>query len=308
MTTALFTHPDSLRHTTPPGHPERIARIESLAHALEGKDLLRLEAPLATQADLALCHPELYIKTIEAEEPDEGFAQLDGDTYMSPGSYNAACAGVGGAMKAVDMVLAGEVQNAFVATRPPGHHAEAAFPMGFCLFGTVAIAAKHALERHGLSRVAVVDFDVHHGNGTQALLRAEPRALFISSHQMPLWPGSGKAEETGDHDNVLNVPLSPGTRGDEFRAKYEAQVFPRLDSFAPELLLISAGFDAHAADPLANLNLQDEDFAWVTDRLCEIAATHCEGRVVSCLEGGYDLAALASAGAAHVDALIRAGN
>jgi len=179
--------------------------------------------------------------------------------------------------------------------------------MGFCLFGNVAIAAKHALDRHGLARVAVVDFDVHHGNGTQDLLRNEPRALAVSSHQMPLWPGTGAAGDRGPHGNLLNLPLAPGTAGADFRAAYEAQVFPALEAFAPEFLFISAGFDAHKADPLANLMLETADFAWITDRLCEIAARHCGGRVVSCLEGGYDLAALAESGAAHVDALIRAG-
>ncbi|MEQ9258746.1 MAG: histone deacetylase family protein [Roseovarius sp.] len=305
MTTALFTHDDCLSHVTPPGHPERVARLEHLLPALKGKALNRLSAPLATEEDLRLCHPAGYIAQIRAEEPEEGIAQLDGDTYMSPGSFDAALRGVGGALKAVDMVMAGEAKNAFVATRPPGHHAEQAKPMGFCIFGTAAIAAKHALERHGLSRVAVVDFDVHHGNGTQALLWDEPRTLFVSSHQMPLWPGTGTPEERGAHENVMNVPLAPGTGGTGFRNAYEGQVFPALEEFAPEFLIISAGFDAHARDPLANLELVEADFKWVTERLCAIAAEHCEGRVVSVLEGGYDLEALAASGAAHVDALIR---
>ena len=203
--------------------------------------------------------------------------------------------------------MEGEARNGFLAARPPGHHAETATPMGFCLFGTVAIAAKHALERHGLSRVAVVDFDVHHGNGTQDLLWSEDRALFISSHQMPLWPGSGASHETGAHNNVINIPLSPGSGGGEFRRAYERTVFPALEDFAPEFIFISAGFDAHKADPLANLMLEDDDFAWATDKLCDIAARHCGGRVLSCLEGGYDLDALASSAAMHVDALVRAG-
>ncbi len=307
MPTLLVTHDDGLTHVTPDGHPERVARLEHLLPALEGKDVVRAEAPLPEDADLTLCHPQAYVDMIRAAIPERGFGQLDGDTWLSPGSYNAAARAVGGAMLAVDKVLAGEVTNAFVAMRPPGHHAETATPMGFCLFGTVAIAAKHALERHGLSRVAVVDFDVHHGNGTQDLLRADARALFISSHQMPLWPGSGAAHETGDHDNVLNVPLAPGTGGQGFRQEYEGQVFPRLADFRPELILVSAGFDAHADDPLANLNLREDDFAWVTRKLCEIAAEECESRVVSCLEGGYDLRALAASGAVHLDALIAAG-
>lgn len=307
MATLLATHDDCLSHLSPPGHPERPARLEHLLQALQGKDLLRIEAPEGTEADLMLAHPKGYIDRIRAAEPDEGIAQLDADTFMSPGSFRAAMRCVGGAIRAVDTVMSGEAVNAFAATRPPGHHAETATPMGFCLFGTVAIAAKHALERHGLSRVAVVDFDVHHGNGTQDLLWSESRTLFVSSHQMPLWPGTGRPDETGAHGNVLNVPLAPGTDGGAFRAGYERRVLPALEAFGPELLLISAGFDAHEDDPLASLMLEEADFAWVTDRLCDIAARHCGGRVVSCLEGGYDLDALARSAAAHVDALIRAG-
>ena len=282
MTTALFTHDDCLLHVTPPGHPERVARLEHLLPALAGKDLLRVEAPEAAEEDLRLVHPQSYIDRIRDAEPEEGLAQLDADTFMAPGSYRAAMRAVGGALKAVDTILNGEATNAFVATRPPGHHTETATPMGFCLFGNVAIAARHALERHGLNRVAVVDFDVHHGNGTQDLLWSEGRALFVSSHQMPLWPGTGRADETGAHDNVINVPLPPGTGGAGFRKEYEGKVFPALEDFEPEFLFVSAGFDAHKADPLANLMLEEADFAWVTERLCEIAARHCAGRVVSC--------------------------
>ncbi|MEL7203459.1 MAG: histone deacetylase family protein [Pseudomonadota bacterium] len=307
MTTALITHDDFLNHVTPPGHPERVARLEHLMPALNGKELLRAEAPECTDEDIQLCHPASYIAKIASASPSEGFVQIDADTHMSPGSYIAARRAVGGAVKAVDMVMEGAADNVFVACRPPGHHAETATPMGFCFFGNVAIAAKHALERHGLTRVAVVDFDVHHGNGTQDLLKSEARSLFISSHQMPLWPGSGAASETGDHNNVLNIPLAPGTGSDGFRSKYEGMVFPALEEFKPEMLFISAGFDAHEADPLANLMFKDADFEWVTDKLCAVAKTHCDGRVVSCLEGGYDLGALSRAGALHVDALIRAG-
>ena len=306
MTTALITHDDCLSHVAPSGHPERAARLEHLLPALKGRALVRNAAPLAEEADLRLTHPQAYIDRIRGAEPRQELVRLDADTFVSPGSFRAARRGVGGAIAAVDMVLAGKTRNAFVAARPPGHHAETATPMGFCLFGTVAIAAKHALERHGLDRVAVVDFDVHHGNGTQDLLWSEKRALFISSHQMPLWPGTGAPEERGAHDNVINVPLAPGVGSGAFRAAYEAHVFPALEAFAPELVLISAGFDAHKADPLAGLMLETEDFAWVTARLCEIAARHCDGRVVSSLEGGYDLDALAASGAAHVDELIRA--
>ena len=214
---------------------------------------------------------------------------------------------VGGACAAVDAVLGGEAKNAFVLARPPGHHAEAAVPMGFCLFGTVAIAAKHALERHGLSRVAVVDFDVHHGNGTQALLWDEPRTLFITSPQMPLWPGSGDRSERGAHGQILNLPLPPHSNGGVMRRLYEAEAFPALDAFKPELILISAGFDAHADDPLAQLNWVEADFAWLTQSLCDFADWHCQGRVVSCLEGGYDLKALTASVAAHVGVLQERG-
>ncbi|WP_422032380.1 histone deacetylase family protein [Roseovarius sp.] len=307
MTTLLVTHDDCTRHLTPAGHPERVARLEHLMAALEGKALTRIEAPEASDDDICLVHPQAYLDRIRAAEPSEGIVALDADTHMSPGSFDAAMRAVGGALQAVDMVMAGEAANAFVATRPPGHHAETETPMGFCLFGNAAIAAKHALDRHGLSRVAVVDFDVHHGNGTQDLLWSEARTLFVSSHQMPLWPGTGAAEERGAHENVINVPLAPQTGGDGFRKAYEAQVFPALEEFKPELLIISAGFDAHKADPLANLMLDEDDFAWVSRKLCEIAARHGEGRVVSCLEGGYDLGGLSRGAAAHVDELIRAG-
>uniref|UniRef100_A0A2A3JRB2 Histone deacetylase domain-containing protein n=1 Tax=Alloyangia mangrovi TaxID=1779329 RepID=A0A2A3JRB2_9RHOB len=207
----------------------------------------------------------------------------------------------------MDAVLAGEAKTAFCATRPPGHHAEAETPMGFCLFGNAAIAAKHALDHHGLERVAVVDFDVHHGNGTQALLWDEPRALVITSQQYPLWPGTGAADETGGHHNVLNLPLPPGSGGAEMRAAYAAQAFPRLDAFRPDLVILSAGFDAHADDPLAELNWREEDFAWLTRELCRIAQGSAQGRVVSVLEGGYDLRALADSARVHVQELIEAG-
>ena len=307
MPTTLLTHADGLKHVTPPGHPEQVARLERVWAALGGKDVIREDAPLCTQDDLRLTHPQAHIDHIKTSEPAEGIIQLDADTWMSPGSVNAALRGVGGALRATDLVLEGATQNAFCAMRPPGHHAETQKTMGFCLFGNVAIAAKHALDRHGLTRVAVVDFDVHHGNGTQDLLWDEARTLFVSSHQFPLWPGTGRADETGAHDNVLNLPLDPMSDGAAFRAAYENTVFPRLDAFQPELVILSAGFDAHRDDPLAQLNLVEDDFAWLTNRLCDIADTHCQGRVVSCLEGGYNLDALASSTAAHVDVLIERG-
>ncbi len=305
--TALITHADGLAHQVPDGHPERAARLEHVLHALEPLELSRVSAPLATEDDLLRCHPQDYIDRIRDNCPTRGVVPIDADTWMSPGSWTAALRAVGGALKAVDLVLKGEHGNAFCATRPPGHHAETATSMGFCLFGTAAIAAKHALDVHKLDRVAVVDFDVHHGNGTQDLLWDEPRTLFVSSHQSPLWPGTGAAEERGAHDNVLNLPLAPDTDGALMRKTYEEHVFPRLRDFAPELLIISAGFDAHAEDPLANLDWQTGDFAWLTRELCALAADTCGGRVVSTLEGGYDLSALSASARAHVEQLLEAG-
>jgi len=307
MTTALITHPECLQHVTPEGHPERVARLEALLPALDGKDLLRVEAPLAEDADLRLAHPADYVTAIRDAAPKHQTVQLDPDTFMSPGSLTAALRAAGGAVKAVDMVLGGEADNAFVACRPPGHHAETTRPMGFCLFGNVAIAAKHALERHGLSRVAIVDFDVHHGNGTEDLVKGDERILFVSTHQMPLYPGTGLPQETGPHGTVMNIALSDGTDGGLYRKILEGRIIPRLTEFAPELLILSAGFDAHADDPLAGIELEDDDYAFITERLCAAAAEICGGRVVSCLEGGYDLGALTRSGGLHVDALIAAG-
>lgn len=307
MTTAFITHPDCLTHVTPPGHPERVARLEVVLAAVKDMDLLRVKAPLAAEDDLLRVHPAAYIAAIRRAAPQQGSRALDADTHMSPGTLAAAHRAVGAVVRAVDMVMAGEAANAFAAVRPPGHHAERETPMGFCLFGNVAIAAKHALDHHGLTRVAIVDFDVHHGNGTQDLVEDDPRILFCSTHQMPLYPGTGHPDETGVDDNVLNVPLPEGAGSKAFRDVMERVVLPRVDAFAPELLLISAGFDAHRADPLAGLMLETADFAWVTGRLCDIAERHCAGRVVSALEGGYDLEALAASVAAHVGILKERG-
>lgn len=305
VATAVYFHEDCLKHVTPAGHPEQVARLEFIARALEGvSGLDRREAPECSDGDILLCHPQSHLDAITAAEPASGSIALDGDTHMSPGSVMAARRAVGANVAAVDAVLGGEVGNAFVATRPPGHHAEQVTPMGFCLFGNVAIAAKHAMERHGLSRVTIVDFDVHHGNGTQALLWDEPRVQFFSSHQSPLWPGSGHPNETGGHNNIWNHPLAPHSTGVEMRKLYEREIFPAIDRFEPELILISAGFDAHADDPLAQLNWQVEDFVWLTQELCNLANRHCQGRVVSTLEGGYDLRALAASVAAHVEVLM----
>ena len=303
MPTALVTSTASALHREPPGHPERAARMDAVARALAGMDLARSEAPAAVPADLARCHPERYLARIEAAVPASGWAQLDADTWLSPGSWDAALHGAGGAAAAVDLVLSGAAGNAFVAARPPGHHAERETPMGFCLLGNVAVAAMRALDHHGLDRVAVVDFDVHHGNGTQDLLWDEPRALFASTQQMPLWPGTGAASETGAHGQVVNVPLAPGSGGAAMRAAYRDVVFPRLAAHRPDLILVSAGFDAHADDPLAQLMWDEDDFAWLTRELCGLAEAHCGGRLVSCLEGGYDLGALGRSVAAHVEVL-----
>lgn len=308
MTTALITHPDCLNHVTPEGHPEQVARLEYVLEALTPLDLLRTEAPLASDTDLLRVHPQDYIDMLGPRVPEEGQIALDEDTWLSPGSLGAARRAAGAVVRAVDMVLSGEVRNAFAAIRPPGHHAETAKPMGFCIFGNAALAAKHALDHHGLSRVAVVDFDVHHGNGTQDLLWNEPRALVVTSQQVPLWPGTGEASERGAHDNILNVPLPPESDGAVMRCAYSGQVFPRLKAFQPELIILSAGFDCHRDDPLANLNWATEDYAWLTAELCKLADELCGGRVVSTLEGGYDLKALAASAKAHVEELVRAAS
>ncbi|MCW1918824.1 histone deacetylase family protein [Rhodobacter sp. KR11] len=292
--TLLFTHPDANRHRTPPGHPEQVARIAAVETALAPLGLTRRESPLAGQDLLRLCHPQSHIDRIRQAEPATGTVQLDPDTWMSPGSHDAAARAVGGACAAVDAVLTG-TPSAFVLARPPGHHAETATPMGFCLFGTVAIAAKHALNT--VAKVAVVDFDVHHGNGTQDLLWNESRVLFITSQQMPLWPGTGDPSDRGAHGQIVNLPLPPGSGGAEMRAAY-APALERLKTFAPDLLIISAGFDAHRADPLAQLQWETEDYAWLTRQLCALCP-----RVVSVLEGGYDLDALGASAAAHVAVL-----
>jgi acetoin utilization deacetylase AcuC-like enzyme len=305
MTTALYTHDDCLNHVTPPGHPEQVARLEVISKALASIALDRREAPLCEDRDILLCHPQGYLDKITAGVPQSGTVALDADTHMSSGSLVAARRAVGANVAAVDAVLAGDVTNAFVATRPPGHHAETETQMGFCLFGNVAIAAKHALSK-GLTRVAIVDFDVHHGNGTQALLWDEPGVLFFSSHQSPLWPGSGAEAERGAHDQIVNLPLPPHSDGTKMRQTFEARVFPMIDAYKPELILISAGFDAHMADPLAQLNWSTEDFTWLTQQLMALAEQHCDGRIVSTLEGGYDLAALGASTAAHVSALASA--
>ena len=303
----VFTHEDFARHVTPPGHPECVDRLAAVHRALAALPVEHREAPMAEDAEILRCHPPAYLAKVRRAVPTEGWVALDGDTILSPGSLNAALRAVGGIAAAVDAVMAGQAPSAFIAARPPGHHAETATAMGFCLFGTVAIAAKRLLDHHGLSRVAIVDFDVHHGNGTQDLLWDEPRILFASTHQMPLYPGTGSAQERGAHGQILNHPLRPGTGSAAMRAAYDSHILRALDAYAPEFLLISAGFDAHEADPLASLNWQTEDYAWLTRRLCDIAEAHAYGRIVSTLEGGYDLPALQASVAAHVGVLEERG-
>ena len=305
MTTLLFSHPAAAAHLMPPGHPEQVARHAAVLEALAGLDLQRREAPMADDADILRCHPRRHLDRIRAAAPEQGFHMLDGDTSMSPGSLEAALRGVGAACAAVDAVLAGEASSAFVAMRPPGHHAERETPMGFCLFGNVAIAAMRALDHHGLDRVAVLDFDVHHGNGTQDLLWEEKRAFFASTHQMPLYPGTGAPSETGAFGQVMNVPLAPGSGGDEAQAAWRP-ILDRCREFGPQLILVSAGFDAHRDDPLAQLSWDDADFAAITRLICDVAGW-CGVPVVSCLEGGYDLAALGRSVRAHVEVLMETG-
>ena len=304
--TALVTHEECLQHVTPPGHPEQVARLEYILEALKDINLLRVSAPMAADDDILRIHPREHINYLQDAVPETGFKSLDGDTHISSGSLTAAYRAAGGVLRAVDLVLSGEAKNAFVAVRPPGHHAETQTSMGFCLFGNIALGVKHALDFHGLKKVAVIDFDVHHGNGTQEILWEESRCLTFTSQQIPLWPGTGTEEEQGHYNNIVNIPLPPGSTGELMRQKYEALVFPVLRKFEPDLILISAGFDAHEADPLAELNWSTADFSWLTERLCKIAEECCEGRLVSTLEGGYDLKALADSVKAHVTKLCEA--
>jgi len=308
MSTLLITHPDCLEHRVPTGHPERPERLRAIENALEiekFQSLARAQAPKAPLDVVALCHPMDYIEDVSAAIPTQGIVHLDADTSLSPGSFDAALRAAGGAMLAVDEVVSKKAANAFVATRPPGHHAETARPMGFCIFDNAAIAARYAQKRYSIARVAIVDFDVHHGNGSQEIFWADKTVMYGSTHQMPLYPGTGAVIEAGEFDTVVNAPLRPGDGGEAFRAAFEGRLLPRLLDFAPELLIISAGFDAHMRDPLANLNLVEGDFVWATQKIMDVADRVAEGRVVSLLEGGYDLEALASSAAAHVTTLMR---
>jgi len=303
-----MTHPTSLEHDTGPGHPERIDRVRAVQDRLSGPefdDLIRRQAPRGSIWDIKRVHDDDYIQSVFAAVPEDGYGHLDADTVLSPNSGEAALYAVGGVCAAVDAVLAGEANNAFCALRPPGHHAERDRAMGFCLFNNIAIAAFHALEQNGIERVAVMDFDVHHGNGTQQAFWDHKNVFFASTHQMPCYPGTGAERERGKYGNIVNAPLPPGSGGEDFRDAF-GFIRPALKDFAPDILLISAGFDAHAADPLAELNFHEPDYAWITDELLVIAAATAQGRVVSVLEGGYDLPALADSVAVHVKALMGA--
>ena len=305
MTVAVFTHPACLLHEPGPAHPESPSRLRAVLDALDDEQCAatrRFEAPLAADAMLARVHQADMIARVRGASPKEGTAYLDPDTAMSVGSLEAALRAAGAACAAVDMVMQGEFHRAFCAVRPPGHHATPDQAMGFCLFNNVAVAAAHALSVHGLERVAIVDFDVHHGNGTADIFAADARVLYASSHQMPLYPGSGAAAERGV-GNLVHAPLPAGAGSAPFRAAFNEHILPALERFAPQLMIISAGFDAHRLDPLANLNLEADDFAWVTRQLVAVANRHADGRVVSNLEGGYSLNALREATIAHVNAL-----
>jgi acetoin utilization deacetylase AcuC-like enzyme len=307
MTVLLYTHRVCLQHDPGPQHPECPDRLRAVLRALETEefsDLLRDEAPQATVEQLTRVHPPRYVEAILGIRPEaDDSVALDADTVMNWASAEAALRAAGAAVAGVDAVCRGEVRRVFCATRPPGHHAEPARPMGFCFFANAAVAARHAQAAHGLARIAVVDFDVHHGNGTQACFEADPNLFFASSHQSPCYPGTGAPEERGV-GNVFNATLPPGADGAAFRAAWRDTLLPALEAFGPELIIISAGFDAHARDPLAQLRVREADFAWLTTEICQVAERQCGGRVVSLLEGGYDLDALASSAAAHVRALM----
>ncbi len=307
MTTRLYSHPIHLEHLTPPGHPERPDRLRAIEKVLEHEafaTLDRVQSPMGDPETILRVHPRHYVDRIEAAIPETGMARIDADTSVSPKSWQAALTGVGAACAAVDDVFAGRAANVFVAARPPGHHAEKVTAMGFCLFNNAAVAARHAQKAHGAERVAIVDWDVHHGNGTQDIFWTDPSVLYCSTHQMPLYPGTGAKDETGV-GNIVNAPLAPDTDGEVFRDAFESRILPALDAFRPDLIIISAGFDAHHRDPLAEINLVEDDFSWATGKLMDRAARFSSNRLVSLLEGGYDLQGLALSVAAHVGRLMK---
>jgi acetoin utilization deacetylase AcuC-like enzyme len=307
LATLLLHHSTFANHKTSAGHPERPDRyraVEAVLGQSEFDALVREKAEVADVDTTRYVHTDRYVDALQDARPNEGYVYLDGDTMMEPSTWEVVLRGVGGTLQAVDKVLDGEVQNAFVACRPPGHHAESEKAMGFCLFNNIGIGARHAQKKHGLKRVAIVDFDVHHGNGTQEIFYSDPSVLYASTHQMPLYPGTGAARETGV-GNIFNAPLAPGDGGDKLRAAFEGKILPALDTFKPELIIVSAGFDAHERDPLGSLRMTADDFAWVTRELMKSAEKNCQGRLVSVLEGGYDLQGLADSVAAHVGELMK---
>lgn len=308
MSTLLIHHPSFLDHVTPIGHPERPDRMRAVDRILEHERFQPLErelAPLGNPEMAALAHPEAFVADIRDNVPETGLVRIDADTVISPGSWQAAMRALGGVCQAVDEVVAGKVRNAFCAMRPPGHHAEKDRAMGFCLFNNVAVAARWAQKQHGIERVAIMDFDVHHGNGTQDIFWSDKSVMYTSTHQMPLYPGTGAVNETGAANTIVNAPLRPGDGGDEFREAMETVVLPRIEDFRPDLVIISAGFDAHHRDPLGQLQFTEADYAWATAKLMDIADRTAGGRVVSVLEGGYDLEGLAKSVAAHVMTLMK---
>jgi acetoin utilization deacetylase AcuC-like enzyme len=311
MTSLLISHPSFLEHDTGAHHPERADRLRAVLAALDAAafaGLVHVAAPAATMEQLGRVHPSSYVETILGVRPSSGeFVQIDGDTVMSAQSAEAARHAAGALVAGVDAVMTGAARTAFAAVRPPGHHAQPSIPGGFCLFNNVAVGALHAQVRYGLERVAIVDFDVHHGQGTQAVVEPDPRLFYASTHQSPLYPGTGSPRERGLSGNVVNVPLAAGSGSDAFRAAWAERILPALAAFAPQLLIVSAGFDAHYRDPLAQLDVETGDFVWLTEELLAIADRHAGGRVVSALEGGYDLEALAESVVAHVRALLRGG-
>ena len=310
MSTLYISHPCFLLHQTPPGHPERPDRMRVVERILEHERFAALEreaSPVATTEALMRAHPESYIRAIEEAAPREGLIQLDADTTMSAGTLEAALRASGGAILAVDEVMTGKVANAFSAARPPGHHAERATAMGFCFFNHAAVAARHAQRVHGAERVAIVDWDVHHGNGTQDIFWSDKDMFYGSTHQMPLFPGTGELSETGA-GNIWNAPLRSGDGGETFRDAFTSRILGALHNFGPDLIVISAGFDAHKRDPLGGLQLVEADFIWATEQLGKTAERHCKGRIVSMLEGGYDLDALAKSVAVHVRTLMDIGS
>ncbi len=307
MTTRLYTHMDCFGHDPGRMHPEHPARLKAVLTALEAGEFAALdrhEAPLADIDRIELAHPRGYIDRIFAAIPPEGMASLDADTAVSAGSKEAALRAAGAVCDAVDAVVTGACDNAFCAVRPPGHHAERARAMGFCLFNNVAIGALHARDKHRLHRIAVVDFDVHHGNGTQDIFWDDPDLWLASTHQMPLYPGTGHPNERGVNNNIVNVPLAPMAGSVEFRRAFSDVVLPQLAKFQPDLILISAGFDAHEKDPLASLRFHEDDYDWATTEIIKVARSANGGKVVSVLEGGYELESMATSAAAHVRALL----